>query len=84
MTAGSAATRAATFGGGGITSAGAGGLLARATTSSGSSGNGAARPGAAGDGQQARPGHTPTGEKIGRNDPCWCGSGQKYKRCHGR
>ncbi|TLX70074.1 hypothetical protein FAS41_29150 [Pseudomonas nicosulfuronedens] len=19
----------------------------------------------------------------GRNDPCWCGSGQKYKRCHG-
>ncbi len=19
---------------------------------------------------------------IGRNDPCWCGSGQKYKRCH--
>jgi preprotein translocase subunit SecA len=22
--------------------------------------------------------------KIGRNDPCWCGSGQKYKRCHGR
>ena len=20
--------------------------------------------------------------KIGRNDPCWCGSGQKYKKCH--
>jgi preprotein translocase subunit SecA len=20
---------------------------------------------------------------IGRNDPCWCGSGQKYKKCHG-
>lgn len=20
--------------------------------------------------------------KIGRNDPCWCGSGRKYKRCH--
>jgi hypothetical protein len=18
----------------------------------------------------------------GRNDPCWCGSGKKYKRCH--
>ena len=33
---------------------------------------------------QARPGHTPTGEKIGRNDPCWCGSGRKYKKCHGR
>ncbi|MER3426405.1 MAG: preprotein translocase subunit SecA, partial [Thermoleophilia bacterium] len=22
-------------------------------------------------------------EKIGRNEPCWCGSGKKYKRCHG-
>ncbi|CAB4865436.1 unannotated protein [freshwater metagenome] len=22
-------------------------------------------------------------EAIGRNDPCWCGSGQKYKKCHG-
>jgi len=22
--------------------------------------------------------------KIGRNDPCWCGSGTKFKRCHGR
>jgi preprotein translocase subunit SecA len=25
----------------------------------------------------------PGGEKVGRNDPCWCGSGKKYKRCHG-
>ena len=22
-------------------------------------------------------------EKIGRNEPCWCGSGKKYKLCHG-
>jgi preprotein translocase subunit SecA len=22
-------------------------------------------------------------EKVGRNDPCWCGSGKKYKKCHG-
>ncbi|MGC8765450.1 MAG: preprotein translocase subunit SecA [Brevinematia bacterium] len=21
-------------------------------------------------------------EKLGRNDPCWCGSGKKYKNCH--
>ena len=21
-------------------------------------------------------------DEIGRNDPCWCGSGSKYKRCH--
>jgi preprotein translocase subunit SecA len=37
----------------------------------------------AGDGG-ARPGYTPSGERIGRNDLCWCGSGQKYKKCHGR
>lgn len=22
-------------------------------------------------------------KKVGRNDPCWCGSGKKFKRCHG-
>ena len=27
---------------------------------------------------------TRAGEKIGRNDPCPCGSGKKYKQCHGR
>ena len=30
-----------------------------------------------------RPSSRPTHEKIGRNDPCWCGSGKKYKKCHG-
>ncbi len=29
----------------------------------------------------SRPGVGP--RKIGRNDPCWCGSGKKYKLCHG-
>ena len=24
------------------------------------------------------------GEKVGRNDPCPCGSGKKYKKCHGQ
>jgi preprotein translocase subunit SecA len=24
-----------------------------------------------------------SGEKVGRNDPCPCGSGKKYKKCHG-
>src|SRR5437870_3630750 len=24
------------------------------------------------------------GDKVGRNDPCPCGSGKKYKKCHGR
>lgn len=23
------------------------------------------------------------GDKVGRNDPCPCGSGKKYKKCHG-
>jgi preprotein translocase subunit SecA len=47
------------------------------------------------DGAQATPQHTqhmdevmqpvvkaPT-EKLGRNEPCWCGSGKKFKLCHG-
>ncbi|WP_019624094.1 preprotein translocase subunit SecA [Thioalkalivibrio thiocyanoxidans] len=24
------------------------------------------------------------GPKLGRNEPCWCGSGKKYKQCHGK
>ena len=31
--------------------------------------------------------HIPTvreGAKVGRNDPCPCGSGRKYKQCHGK
>ncbi|MCL5224154.1 MAG: SEC-C metal-binding domain-containing protein [Patescibacteria group bacterium] len=26
----------------------------------------------------------PDVKNIGRNDPCWCGSGKKYKKCHGK
>lgn len=26
----------------------------------------------------------PEMKDIGRNDPCWCGSGKKYKKCHGK
>jgi uncharacterized protein len=32
--------------------------------------------------EEGRPG--PKEEKTGRNDPCPCGSGRKYKECHGR
>jgi preprotein translocase subunit SecA len=28
-------------------------------------------------------GQAPDGQRLGRNDPCWCGSGKKFKRCHG-
>jgi preprotein translocase subunit SecA len=45
--------------------------------------------------QVAKPTHTSSGKeeskrkprtskKVGRNDPCPCGSGKKYKNCHGR
>ena len=27
--------------------------------------------------------HMSPNEKLGRNDPCWCGSGKKFKKCHG-
>ena len=34
----------------------------------------------------SKPGETfvKTGPEVGRNDPCPCGSGKKYKKCHGR
>jgi preprotein translocase subunit SecA len=32
--------------------------------------------------QPAQPAHA--GQKVGRNDPCPCGSGLKYKKCHGK
>ena len=37
------------------------------------------------DGEERRPKRAPakTAQKIGRNDPCFCGSGKKYKNCHG-
>jgi preprotein translocase subunit SecA len=31
----------------------------------------------------SQPSQRRTGEKVGRNDPCPCGSGKKYKKCHG-
>jgi len=40
-------------------------------------------PGDAAVSGSSRPGFTPSGTRIGRNEPCWCGSGQKYKKCHG-
>ena len=37
----------------------------------------------AGAGEQQPVQQVVRGEKIGRNDPCPCGSGKKYKKCHG-
>ena len=43
----------------------------------------AVEPVAGGGNGGSNPAQTPAG-KIGRNDPCYCGSGKKYKKCHGR
>jgi preprotein translocase subunit SecA len=37
----------------------------------------------AGGGEASQLNQRRTGEKVGRNDPCPCGSGKKYKKCHG-
>ncbi len=37
----------------------------------------------AGSGERQQVQQVIRGEKIGRNDPCHCGSGKKYKKCHG-
>jgi preprotein translocase subunit SecA len=37
----------------------------------------------AGAGEASQPTQRHVGEKVGRNDPCPCGSGKKYKKCHG-
>jgi len=51
-------------------------------TSQGPSDGGA--EGAQPQNQGRKPQPIRVGEKIGRNDPCPCGSGKKYKNCHGR
>jgi preprotein translocase subunit SecA len=61
---------------------------ARAAAAAGGAEAGAAAPPATGDngaGQGINPATVvkTDQEKIGRNDPCWCGSGKKYKKCHG-
>ena len=50
------------------------------------SGGGATPRAASGDGQPAQDESKPVRRdqpKVGRNDPCPCGSGKKYKKCHG-
>ena len=49
-------------------------------------GESAQRQAAASANRQSAPAQQPVkaGPKVGRNDPCPCGSGKKYKNCHGR
>jgi preprotein translocase subunit SecA len=54
--------------------------LATAGAGAGDEGEGAARPAA----RPAAPPSVRATPKIGRNEPCPCGSGKKYKHCHGK
>jgi len=44
----------------------------------------AKHPGTPAEGRRARPAQDTPDQALGRNDPCWCGSGKKYKHCHMR
>jgi preprotein translocase subunit SecA len=60
--------------------AGAGAIAGAATT------GGVATAAVAGGGRSQTGTQTVTRseeQKLGRNDPCWCGSGKKFKKCHG-
>ena len=43
----------------------------------------AAKPGAAPPARETVAPFVRDGRKVGRNEPCPCGSGKKYKQCHG-
>ena len=43
-----------------------------------------ARPAAGAPPRSAAPPPQAAGPKVGRNEPCPCGSGRKYKKCHGK
>ena len=66
-----------------------GGVERRPAARSGASPEHRHRPGAAGagayrSGSDSRSPYVRGGRKVGRNEPCPCGSGKKYKQCHGR
>jgi preprotein translocase subunit SecA len=83
---------AAAGGGGGGGAAPVPQMRARAPRRTVESGGGAAQAASSGDGNGSAGGQSGNGEarpvrrnepKVGRNDPCPCGSGKKYKKCHG-
>jgi len=44
----------------------------------------ATRPRPSGERRRAHPAQASPQQQLGRNEPCWCGSGKKYKHCHMR
>jgi preprotein translocase subunit SecA len=90
----SSAASSATGGAGRVTYSGGGspqGAMAIAAAAGGAVPGGGVPGGAGGvDGlaEESAPVHVEQrrvapDEQLGRNDPCWCGSGKKYKKCHG-
>jgi preprotein translocase subunit SecA len=72
------------------------GAMAMAAAAAGAGPAGAAGPGGAAGGAQYAEGDEQSmfppaveqrrvdeSQQLGRNDPCWCGSGKKFKKCHG-
>jgi preprotein translocase subunit SecA len=67
------------------------GAIAAAAAAAGASGNGSAQGYAPNGGGEEEMELVPAVEQrvvdsehqVGRNDPCWCGSGKKFKKCHG-
>jgi preprotein translocase subunit SecA len=61
--------------------------LALAAAAGGAAGAGGAGEGYSGEEPPLPPPveqrHVNPDEQVGRNDPCWCGSGKKFKKCHG-
>jgi preprotein translocase subunit SecA len=76
---------------GGSAAMGAGAIAAAAAAAAGASGNGSAQGYAPNGGGEEEMELVPAVEQrvvdsehqVGRNDPCWCGSGKKFKKCHG-
>jgi preprotein translocase subunit SecA len=65
---------------GGTSAAGAGALAAAAAAAGGAEGLGGEEMEALPVIEQRVVDHE---HEVGRNDPCWCGSGKKFKKCHG-
>jgi preprotein translocase subunit SecA len=70
---------------GGTSAAGAGaGALAAAAAAAGSGGGGYGETAAEAEALPVVEQRVVDDEhQVGRNDPCWCGSGKKFKKCHG-
>jgi hypothetical protein len=68
----------------GAAGGGGGRALPKALPAGRAMGGASGAAGGSGGGGAVRPGYSPSGKRMGRNDHCWCGTGKKYKKCHGQ